>query len=110
MASTQEIPDKSSTEVRNGGISLDALLDAAETISGTPTIASTPSGLTFANIAANSVDIIIKGLTVATGRAVQFRVSGGTSGITYSCKATVTTNATPAQTIDVPFRLLVIDE
>lgn len=110
MVATQEMPNKRTTETRNGAISLDALLEAVEVVSGTPTITSSPSGLTFSNIQSNSDAIIVKGLTVATGRAIQFRVTGGTSGITYNCKAVVATNSTPAQSVEVTFRLLVIDE
>jgi hypothetical protein len=93
--------------VRNGAISLDALLDAAETITGTPTITATPAGLTFASVAANVAEVTIKGSTVAAGKALTFRVSGGTSGAIYSATATVTTTATPSQTIEVKFKLLI---
>jgi hypothetical protein len=109
MVATQEIPSKASTEVRNGAISLDELLDSAESITGTPTITASPSGLTFASVAANSTVAVIKGASVAIGRAVVFRVSGGTSGTKYTGTLTVGTDATPAQTITVTFRLLVQD-
>jgi len=109
MVATQEIPSKSSTEIRNGAISLDELLEATESITGTPTITATPSGLTFASVAANTINAVIKGVAVAAGRAVVFRVSGGTSGTRYTGTLTVGTDATPAQTINVTFRLLVID-
>ena len=107
MATTQEIPSKAVAEVRNGAISFDALLDTTEVVSTIASIAATPTGLTFSNQKVNDAVVDIKGSSVAIGRAVQFRVSGGSAGVLYTGVATVTTNATPAQTLTATFRLLV---
>lgn len=109
MARTDEIPSKHPAAVVNGAISLVGLMEAAEVISGTPTIASTPSGLTFSNVAGSGSAISVKGASVPVGQALQFRVSGGESGVLYKCEATIVTNSTPAQTLVVEFRIFAID-
>lgn len=48
------------------------------------TITASPSGLTFASITGNSVAIAGEyGQTVAIGKAVQFRMTGGTAATDY---------------------------
>jgi hypothetical protein len=110
MVSAEQVPIKHPSEIVNGAISLNSRLDTAEVISGTPTISATPSGLTFSMIQANTSVATVLGESVPIGKALQFRVSGGTSGVRYNCEATISTNATPAQTLVIDFGLLVLDE
>jgi hypothetical protein len=107
MATTQEIPSKRPNEVRNGAISLVDCLEDAETIASVSSVTATPAGLTFSNIQSNSAVIEVKGESVAIGKAIQFRVAGGTSGVSYSGVATASTTATPSQTVEVTFTLAV---
>jgi hypothetical protein len=107
MAKAKEVPSKGPGEIRNGAISLAHLLETGEVLTGTPTVSATPSGLTFSNVAVNSTAITIDGVSVTAGEAIQFRVTGGSSGVLYTCTATCSTNSTPAQTVDVVFKLLV---
>lgn len=70
-------------------------LPSGVVLSGTPTVTTTPSGLTISSVQVNSatfVDDAIQGapLTVAIGKGVLFKVTGlakGT-GYTVTCKAT----------------------
>lgn len=43
--------------------------------------------------------MLLTGRTVITGRAVQFRVSGGTAETTYTISIQVGTDSTPSQTV-----------
>jgi hypothetical protein len=108
MVATIEIPTKTSGEIRNGAISLVSTLDSAELLTGTPVITSEPSGLIFSGVKVNTSIVEVSGRNVAIGKAVQFAVSSGESGETYRCKASVTTNATPAQVLEVFFTLKVV--
>lgn len=110
MAKAEEVPVKTSYETRNGKISCVNLLDTGENLNGPVTITSTPSGLTFSSSQVNSDAVTIKGATVATGKAILFSVTSGSSRTEYKCKARCATNSTPAQTVEVQFRLLVYDE
>lgn len=53
--------------------------DTGEALSGTPTVSSTPSGLTI-------------GSPTISAAKVQFRISGGTDGIDYTLTVTTTTS------------------
>lgn len=108
MVATLEMPIKTVGETRNGAISLFSTLDDAELLTGTPTITSTPSGLTFAQVKVNTVEVEVNELQVPVGKAIQFSVSGGTHNGTFKCRATVTTTSTPAQTLEVDFILKVM--
>lgn len=79
-------------------------LDVGELLTGTPTITELTDGvassdLSFSNQAVNTAALTINGQSVAAGQAVQFKVSGGVNGQTYTIRITVATNATPAQTL-----------
>lgn len=91
--------DKAVSEVRNVAYDFTPLLDEGESLTGTPTVTITPSGPTVSNAAVNVAALTILGETVAIGKAVQFRVSGGSSGVTYTFTISVATNSTPAQTL-----------
>lgn len=107
MAKAEEIPSKTPSEVRNGAISLSHLLNTGELLTGTPSVSATPSGLTFSNAAVNSGILTVKGVSVPIGEAIQFSISGGTSGVVYTCTAVCSTTASPTQTVNVVFKLLV---
>lgn len=109
MARATETRSKHPSEVRNISISFVNVLDSGESLTGTPTLSATPSGLTFASAQTNAAAVTINGVSVAIGKAVLARVSGGSSGITYKCEASCGTTATPAQTIIVEFDLTVRD-
>ena len=83
-------------ETRNGAVSFDSWLGTNETITGTPTVTGSPSGLTIDNAQVNTGTIEVNGLEVAIGKGVLFRVTGGTSCTDYLLTITVTTNSTPA--------------
>lgn len=87
-------------ETRNGAVDFTDILDSGELLTGTPTIAEiTTSDLTFANQAVNTAALTMFGVTVAVGKAVQFKVSGMLANVEYRIKITVATDATPAQTL-----------
>lgn len=74
-------------------IDFTALLSSGETLSGTPTVTGSPSGLTIGTPAVNTATLVDdEGNTVAIGKAVQVRISAGTAGIDYvltvSCATT----------------------
>src|SRR5689334_4631694 len=63
----------------------------SRTIASVGTIASDPSGLTFADKAANSATIYgQKGQTVGIGKAVQFRIDGAVVDTDYVIEIPVT--------------------
>ena len=88
-------------------VSFAGLLDSGESLTGTPAVVEvTTSDLTIANIAAasnkgtvNTSTIIINGVDVVAGDAVQFKVSGQLLTHTpYTIMITAGTDSTPAQT------------
>lgn len=90
--------------------SFDEVLQSGETFTGTPTVAEvTTTDLTLANKAVSSGALMILGKSVATGRAIVCKVSGGTAGTTYRIRVTCgTTGGTVAQTIERDFRFQVV--
>lgn len=65
-----------------------------ETLSGTPTITVSPTGPTIASpVVTTATYTNDYGTTVAIGKAVQFRVSGGTAGTEYLLTVTCTTSS-----------------
>ena len=94
-----QMPSFAVGDTRNGAVSFADQLDSGEVLTGTPTVEEqTTSVLTIANKAVSTAEKTINGETVAIGEAVQFTVSGQTSG-TYTLKITATTDSTPAQTL-----------
>ena len=96
-----ETPTLAVGEVRNFAVSFVDVLDSGELLTGTPTVAEeTTSDLTIANKAVNTAALTVNGQSVAIGQAVQFKVSGQlTTHTPYKIKITVSTTATPAQTL-----------
>lgn len=83
----------------NVAVSFDDDLASGETISSIAVVEVTTSDLTLASKVVSTGTLTILGESVATGRAVQFSVAGGTAGVLYSIKVTATTGASPAQVI-----------
>lgn len=70
------------------------LLASGETLSGTPTVAGSPSGLTIGTPAVNTGTVVDdEGNTIAIGKAVQVRISGGTADTDYELTVSCGTTA-----------------
>ncbi len=105
-ATAHQIQSKTATEVRVVAVSFQGKLDSGELLTGTPTIVEvTTSALTLANKAVSTVALTIDGVSNAIGEAVQFSVTGGTAGVTYTINVQVGTDSTPAQTLEVNLTL-----
>lgn len=102
-------PTKAAGAVRNAIIDYTDELDTGDTgeLLVDPTVAEvTTEDLTIESVAVNTGTKNCLGETVAVGKAVQFRVSGGTKGRVYTLRVTVDTDATPAQTFVDDFQFL----
>lgn len=108
---SNQICYKTATEERTIAVDFSDKLETSpdETLTGTPTVTATPSGLTFSSIAVNTVARTVCGTTAAIGKAVQCKVTGGTAGVMYTITVTVpSTTGTPSQILqDANNRLLV---
>lgn len=107
MSDAPQIGTKKASEVRNAAVDFSGKLDSGESLTGTPTVTATPSGLTFANVAVSTGTLTINGSSVAAGKAVQFKVTGGTSYLMYDVSVSCGTNSTPAQTLYACLQLMV---
>jgi hypothetical protein len=106
MARAPQTQSKTASGVRNVAVSLAALLDVGELLTGTPTVAEvTTSALTITNAVVSTTELTINGVAVPIGEAVQFQVAGGVANTLYKIKITVLTDSTPAQTLVVSVRL-----
>lgn len=110
MARARETHTKHPGEALNLAINCARLLDDGERFTGTPAFTSDPAGLTFSSPQANAAAVTVRGVVVPAGKALMARASGGSHGVEYACTATCPTDASPAQTVVVTFRLLVSDE
>lgn len=104
-----QIQQKTDAEVRNIAVSFDKKLDSGELLTGTPTIVDLAAVLTLGSKIVNTAEITVNGKTTAIGKAVQFNASGGVAGTTYRILITVTTDSSPAQTLEGVVRLKVVD-
>ena len=101
--SARQIHAMTAAETRLATVSFRSVLSSGELLTGTPTVAEVGTAdLTISNVAVNTTavaasDIFPDGVSV--GQAVQFLVSGGVAGTTYSIRVSATTDATPAQTL-----------
>lgn len=87
-------------ETRAIAVSFLGKLDSGELLTGTPTVAEeTTTDLTLASKALNTAPLTIVDDSVVASQAVQFTVTGGTTGVEYTVKITVGTDASPAQTL-----------
>lgn len=91
---------KYANEVLNAAVDFRGRLESGESLSGTPTVVSSPSGISPTNIAVTVSTKTINGKSVPAGKAITFKVpAGGTVGTTYELLVTCDTNSTPAQTV-----------
>ncbi len=102
MSTALEKQTKLVSEVRNVAVSFVGKLDSGEKVTGTPTVTEVDtSDLTISNVAVSTAALTINDKSVAIGEAVQFRVSGGLAGVSYTLRVTAASDATPAQTLIV---------
>jgi hypothetical protein len=80
--------------------SFDVVLDSGELIASVTSVEEeTTSDLTIDNIAVSSAELTINNISVAIGRAIQFKVVGQLLATkNYTLKMIVVTDSTPAQT------------
>jgi hypothetical protein len=109
MAKANEVPEKHPSETRNCAVSFDQVLESGESLTGTPTVTATPAGLAFSNQSVSITTLTINGAPVTAGRAAQFAVAGGSSGITYKLEVACSSTSSPAQSVVVECKLLVLD-
>lgn len=87
---------KHSGEIIRVPVDFTNLLTSGVTLTGTPTVAASPSGLTISGVAVNDSAISLPspnaGVTIAIGKAVLFTVAGGTSGTDYVVTVTAVTS------------------
>ena len=101
MSQAEQIQSKTANEVRNLAVDFTDKLDSGEALTGTPTVTSSPSGLTIASQAVSTGALTILGTSVSTGNAVTCSVSGGSAGTRYTLTVQCGTDATVAQTLEV---------
>jgi len=101
MTTAKQIQSKTVNEVRNLAVDLTDKLDAGELLTGTPSVSSTPAGLTISNVAVTTSTLTILGTSVTTGQAVTCSVSGGSAGTRYTLTLQCGTDATVSQTLEV---------
>lgn len=87
---------KAVSEVVNIAVDCTEGLDSGESLTGT--ITATASGITVDNVTVTSTTKVINGRTVAAGKAITARVSGGTAATRYEIKFSGATDSSPAQT------------
>jgi len=73
------------------------LIDSVSSVAEVPNV-GTATDLTITNEIVSQADLVINGLTVPTGKAVQFLVSGQSLNTDYTLKITFVTDSSPAQT------------
>lgn len=89
---SKDLREKHPSESRKYTINFGPLLGSGETLSGTPTVSATPSGLTLGSPTINSSTVTdpVDGSTCAANEGVQVQVSSGTSGVEYILTVTAT--------------------
>lgn len=107
MTQAPQVQSKHPSETKTAGVSFVNLLESGESLTGTPTVSSAPTGLTISNVQKNSGAVTINGVSVAANKAVLFSVAGGSSGVQYELEVTCGTTGSPAQTLVVECKLLV---
>jgi len=101
LIGAKEIRRKTVSEVRNVSVSFVDVLDSGELLTGTPTITATMatgSTVTIANAVVSTAVLTINGATVSAGKAIQFTISTGSSGVTYTVNIQCGTDA--SQTLE----------
>lgn len=100
----EQNPEVGESAARNFAFDFTDELDAGELLTGTPVATElTSSDLTISSVAVNTsaLTLTIDGQirTAAIGKAVQGHITGQNASTAYRVKITVSTDATPAQTI-----------
>jgi hypothetical protein len=105
------VTKKKAAETRTVIVSFKDKLAACswELLAGTPTATEQiTADLTISGVAVNTLERKIDGQRIPTGTAVEFTVSGGTARTDYTIRLTVSTDASPTQTLIEDVRLKVI--
>jgi hypothetical protein len=90
----QQRPMISVGDIEKGAVSFADFLDSAETLTGTPVVAEVGStDLTLSSPLVNTLSIVVLGVTVAAGQAVEFGVRGQKAGTLYTISVTASTSA-----------------
>lgn len=104
-----QIHTKTVSANRNIAFAFDDVLDSGELLTGTPTILEvTTTDLTITNKTVSTAELTIDDIATPLGEAVQCHITGGVANTTYEVLITVTTDSTPAQTLNGKFVLKVI--
>lgn len=107
-AEAPQIPCFINGETRNGKASFSNRLDTGESLSGTPTLTEIgTTHLTFANVARSTTGLTINGISVTSGHAVTFKVTGFQANMQYRALIECATDSTPAQTLRGIIRFVV---
>lgn len=96
---------KKPTAVRNLAVDFSGDLDEGEVITGTPTVAASPSGPTLSAASVNTAPRKVGNRTCKAGTVVTFSASGGTAETTYTI--TVTASTSGSQTLVGDITLIV---
>lgn len=95
-----QMPVISVADVEVFAIDYTDVLDAAELLTGTPTVTEvTTTDLTISNVAINTAALTILDKSVSIGKAVQFKIINQKVNTTYTLLVTVGTTSTPARTL-----------
>lgn len=94
-----EMPVVSVGDTEVWAIDYTDILDSTETLTGPTATEVSTTDLTIANVAVNVAAVTINGVSVAIGKAVQFKASGQKVDTAYRILVTVTTTSTPARTL-----------
>ena len=90
----QQRPILSVGDVEQGAVSFADVLDASETLTGTPVVTEVgTTDLTLGDKAVSIAVLTILGVSVAAAEAVQFSVSGQKAGTLYTISVTASTTA-----------------
>jgi len=95
-----EIPVTAEGSVELFSESLDGVLDSGELVASITSVTEvTSTDLTISNESVSSAALTINGISVAIGKAIQFKVIGQlTATKNYTLKMIVVTDSSPAQT------------
>jgi len=104
-----QIHTKTVGDERNIAYAFDDVVDSGELLTGTPVILEVDTtDLTISNKVVSTAELTIDDITTPIGEAVQCHITGGVANKTYEVLITVSTDSTPAQTLNGKFVLKVI--
>lgn len=97
---------KHPSESRVYGVDFTRLLTAGETLTGTPTVTVSPSGVTATSPAVNSSTFEDDDeVTIAVGKGVQVRLAGGSDSVDYLVTVTVGTSQSNTLVVIAPLQV-----